>query len=147
MVMKCELLQIEHLTEVIQILSFLNPVVTPEELRRRCETILSGHGNYELLGAWSDDVLVGVSGLWYGTKLWCGSYLEVDNLVVHPDHQNRGIGSTMLRAMEEIARQRDCNIMVLDSYTNNHASHRLYHRFGFEIWGFHFIKTLRDFPH
>jgi len=147
MVMKCELLQIEHLTEVIQILSFLNPGVTPEELRRRCETILSGHGNYELLGAWSDDVLVGVSGLWCGTKLWCGSYLEVDNLVVHPDHQNRGIGSTMLRAMEEIARQRDCNIMVLDSYTNNHASHRLYHRFGFEIWGFHFIKPLRDFPH
>ena len=147
MVMRCEFLKIEHLPEVIHVLSFLNPGVTPEELRRRCETILTGHGNYELLGAWSGDVLVGVSGLWHGTKLWCGSYLEVDNFVVHPDHQNRGIGSALLRALEEIARQRDCNIMVLDSYTNNHASHRLYHRFGFEIWGFHFIKPLRDFPH
>jgi predicted GNAT family acetyltransferase len=31
---------------------------------------------------------------------------------------------------------------VLDSYTSNHASHRLYHRLGYEIRGFHFIKPL-----
>jgi GNAT superfamily N-acetyltransferase len=145
--MKCELLQIDHLPEVITLLSFLNPNVGEEELRKRCDTILSGHGNYELMGAWLDGRLVGVSGLWHGTKLWCGSYLEVDNLVVHPEHQGQGVGTALLRALEALARQRDCNIMVLDSYTNNHGSHRLYHRLGFEIWGFHFIKPLRDFPH
>jgi hypothetical protein len=25
--------------------------------------------------------------LWFGIKLWCGKYLEIDNFIVHPEHR------------------------------------------------------------
>jgi GNAT superfamily N-acetyltransferase len=30
--------------------------------------------------------------LWFGIKLWCGKYLEIDNFIVHPEHRKKGIG-------------------------------------------------------
>jgi RimJ/RimL family protein N-acetyltransferase len=50
----------------------------------------------------------------------------------------------LIRHLEAIGRERDCKLLVLDSYTANHPSHRLYHRLGFEIWGFHFVKPIGD---
>jgi hypothetical protein len=34
--------------------------------------------------------LCGLSGLWFGIKLWCGKYLEIDNFIVHPEHRKKG---------------------------------------------------------
>jgi ribosomal protein S18 acetylase RimI-like enzyme len=79
--------------------------------------------------------------------MWCGDYMEFDNLVVHPDFRNRGVASALMEKVESMAREKECSIVVLDSYTNNHTSHRLYHRKGCEIWGFHFIKPLGPFEH
>jgi RimJ/RimL family protein N-acetyltransferase len=50
----------------------------------------------------------------------------------------------MIQHFETIGQERECKLLVLDSYTANHPSHRLYHRLGFEIWGFHFVKTTAD---
>ena len=69
-------------------------------------------------------------------------YLELDNLVVDPALRSSGLGSALIRHLEAFAREKECNLAVLDSYTSNHPSHRLYHRLGFEIWGFHFVKPL-----
>ena len=66
----------------------------------------------------------------------------MDNLVVHPDARSAKIGTRLIQNLEATAREESCEIMVLDSYTSNHPSHRLYHRLGFEIWGFHFVKPL-----
>ena len=65
-------------------------------------------------------------------------------VVVAPARRAAGIGSLLIRHLEALARERDCNIIVLDSYNANHPSHRLYHRLGFEIWGFHFAKPVGD---
>jgi hypothetical protein len=34
-------------------------------------------------------ICVGLSGLWSGTKLWSGKYLEIDNFIVHPEHRKK----------------------------------------------------------
>lgn len=118
---------------------------TPHALvRERLATVLADHSHYQLIGAFVDGKLVGVSGAWIATKIWCGKYLEIDNLVVDPEIRSAGIGSLLIRHLEALARELDCKILCLDSYTSNHASHRLYHRLGFEIWGFHFIKPIGD---
>ena len=145
--MKLQLLSITALPEVIALLSFLNPSVCEETMRRRYEKILREFPNYHVLGVYIDGRLAGVTGIWHGTKIWCGDYMEVDNLVVHPDFRARGVGTALLERVEQMAREKGCNIVVLDSYTNNHPSHRLYHRMGCEIWGFHFVKPLGDFEH
>ncbi len=126
----------------VPLLSFLNPSIEPLKLRERLETILNEHPHYHLIGALADGELVGLCGAWVATKIWCGRYLELDNLVVHPDHRSAKVGSQLIQHMEALGREKECEILVLDSYTSNHPSHRLYHRLGFEIWGFHFVKPL-----
>ncbi len=120
----------------------LNPDVPPEILAQRFTAILAGHPHYRIFGAFEDGRLAAVAGVWIATKIWCGRYLEIDNLVVDAARRSSGLGSALLRYLEALAIAEDCNIAVLDSYTSNHASHRLYHRHGYEIRGFHFIKPL-----
>lgn len=132
------------LENAVHLLGALNPETPPLVVRERLEAILATHPHYQLAGAFDGDSLVGVCGAWIATKIWCGRYLEIDNLVVDPARRSGGTGTLLIRHFETLARELDCKVIVLDSYTSNHASHRLYHRLGFEIWGFHFIKPVGD---
>lgn len=132
------------LADAARLLYTLNPETPAPVIDERLKLILADHSHYELIGAFSGERLVGVAGAWIATKIWCGRYLEIDNLVVDPAHRSSGIGSLLITHLEVIARERDCRIIVLDSYAANHPSHRLYHRLGFEIWSFHFIKPIGD---
>lgn len=129
--------------EALRLLAGLNPEVETAELERRMTEIVRQHPHYELYGAFEGDAMVAVCGAWVATKLWCGRYLEIDNIVTDPQHRSKGAGTQLMKAMEKLARERDCEILVLDSYASNTDSHRLYHRLGFEIKGFHFVKELR----
>jgi GNAT superfamily N-acetyltransferase len=126
------------------LLALLNAETPLPLIAERLETLLTDHDHYQLIGAFSNKTLVGVAGAWVATKIWCGRYLEIDNLVVADSHRSSGIGSQLIAHLEAMARARDCKILVLDSYTANTPSHRLYHRLGFEIWGFHFVKPVGD---
>ncbi len=132
----------EDLPAATELLGHLNPGIPAEVLRRRFESILADHPHYHAFGAFPDGKLAAVAGVWIATKIWCGRYLELDNLVVDPALRSSGLGSALIRHLEAFAREKECNLAVLDSYTSNHPSHRLYHRLGFEIWGFHFVKPL-----
>ena len=137
-------LEATDLADAAALLTFLNPETPSATIAARLDTLLADYSHYELIGAFADGTLVGVAGAWVATKIWCGRYLEIDNLVVAPAQRSAGIGSLLIRHLEALARERDCNIIVLDSDTANHPSHRLYHRLGFEIWGFHFAKPVGD---
>ncbi|MGB6220214.1 GNAT family N-acetyltransferase [Haloferula sp.] len=138
-------LQPKELRDAVRLLAFLNPDCSSEVLVDRFETIVAEHPHYHPLGAFTEGKMVAFAGAWIATKVWCGRYLEVDNLVVHPDYRSKGFGSSLIKHCEQLAKQHGCNLLVLDSYTSNHPSHRLYHRFGFEIWGFHFVKQIASF--
>lgn len=122
----------------------LNPDTPATVVGERLSRILAEHPHYHLIGAFAGDRLAGVAGAWIATKIWCGPYLEIDNLVVDPELRSSGVGTRLIRHLEEAARARGCKLLVLDSYTSNHPSHRLYQRLGFEIWGFHFVKPVGD---
>ena len=126
------------------LLHLLNPDTPAPVVAERLATILAEHPHYHLVGAFAGERLAGVAGAWIATKIWCGRYLEIDNLVVDPEQRSSGVGSLLIRHLEETGRASDCKLLVLDSYVSNHPSHRLYHRLGFEIWGFHFIKPIGD---
>ncbi|MGD7653918.1 MAG: GNAT family N-acetyltransferase [Verrucomicrobiales bacterium] len=132
----------QDLPAAATLLRSLNPNTPAETIHRRLSTILSDHPHYQLHGAFVDDRLAGVCSAWIATKIWCGKYLEIDNIVVDPDQRSSGIGTHLIERMEQLARENECLVITLDSYTANHPSHRLYHRLGFEIWGYHFIKPI-----
>ncbi len=130
--------------EAAALLCHLNPDTPAPVIAQRLARIVADHPHYRLIGGFSDGTLAGVAGAWVATKIWCGRYLEIDNLVVAPEHRGSGVGSELIRYLEELAVREECNLVVLDSYTANQPSHRLYHRLGFEIWGFHFVKPVGD---
>jgi len=125
-----------------ELLVFLNPETPAQTVAARLHTILTDHSHYRIIGAFSGKTLVGVASAWIATKIWCGRYLEIDNLVVAPSHRSMGIGRLLIQWLEGLAATEACNTVVLDSYTANCPAHRLYHRLGFEIWGFHFVKPI-----
>ena len=132
------------LEDASKLLSFLNPETPLQTIVERLQTILTNHNHYRIIGAFFGETLVGVASAWVATKIWCGLYLEIDNLVVAPTHRSMGVGRLLIQWLEALAAEEGCNTVVLDSYTENRASHRLYHRLGFEIWGFHFVKPIGD---
>jgi ribosomal protein S18 acetylase RimI-like enzyme len=137
-------LLVDDFADAATLLTALNAETPTAVIAERLNTLLADHSHYLLIGAFADDRLVGVVGAWIATKIWCGRYLEIDNLVVDPQHRSGGIGTRLIQHVETLAGQRDCKIIVLDSYAANRASHRLYHRLGYEIWSFHFIKPIGD---
>ena len=98
--------------------------------------------NFKMIGAIYDGKLVGVSGYFILRMLYCGRYLQASNFVVDQNNRGFGIGRKILQHLEELARENDCNKLVLDSYTENKKSHPLYFSEDFYVRGFHFMKDL-----
>ena len=88
------------------------------------------------------DEIVGVSGCWIGTKIWCGKYLEMDNVVVSSKFRSKGIGKMMSDFLAEVAEKENCKIMCLDAYTDNFGAGKFYMNQGFIPRGFHYIKMM-----
>ena len=97
---------------------------------------------YRCVGAYDAGRLVGVMGLWSATRFWCGKYIEVDNLVVDQNQRSRGIGDLMFDWLDGEAKRLGCNLIMADSYSHNHASHRFYLRKRYDLLGFCFVKKL-----
>lgn len=99
--------------------------------------------NYGQVAVFEGERCLGISGYWFGTKLWCGSYIELDNVIVSEKARGKGVGKLLSDYLEAKANELNCNILVLDAYTNNFKAHRFYYNQGFAPRGFHFIKLLQ----
>ncbi len=97
---------------------------------------------YAQLAIFNKEECIGIAGYWLNTRLWCGKYLDMDNVVVLAEYRGRGIGTLMLKKLEEIAKQENCKKIVLDAYVDNYAAVRFYIREGFIQRGYHMIKAV-----
>lgn len=98
--------------------------------------------NYSMLVLFENQAAVALTGIWIGHKLYCGKYLEMDNVVVDANHRNKGLGQQLYDAAFQIAKIENCRVMMLDAYITNEGAHRFYEKLAFEKKGYHFIKTL-----
>lgn len=128
------------MTAQLAVIQFLYPEMSIEKYAAMLEDMLSN--NYGQAAVFENGVCIGISGFWLGTKLWCGKYLELDNLVVHPDHRSKGVGKILSDYLEEKAKAIGCSILTLDAYTHNFGAHRFYYNQGYGPKGFHFVKIL-----
>lgn len=132
----------ERLT-VFDLYQQLNPRLDGSTFSARMN-LMAIEPNYRLLALYDDDKLIAISGYWIGHKLYCGKYLEPDNVVVHEAYRSKGVGQKLQQQLEEIAKENDCNVMMLDAYLANEAGHRFYEKHGYKKTGYHFIKKLHD---
>ena len=98
--------------------------------------------NYKQVVVLENNNAVGLAGYWINTRLWCGKYIDADNVVVHPDYRSKGIGKLLMHEIEKEGIKQGCNISVLDVYVDNFKAHKFYYREGYIARGYHFLKPL-----
>lgn len=141
------ILDAAEVPSILPLVGILNPALDPVTLQARLQAMLAD--GYRCLGGFEGDTLLAICGLWTGTKFYCGRYLEVDNVFVHPGQRSSGIGKAMMQAVEAIARDEGCDVLMLDTYVTNTRSHKFYLGQDFEIIGYHMNRNLdgrRHFP-
>ncbi len=136
------LLAENELAVMMPLIEVLNPGTPPAVLAGRLAE-MRGNG-YRCAGAFVEHRCVGVAGMWFGTRFWCGRYVDIDNVVVDPSWRGRGIGQALLDWVEGYARREGCEKAVLDAYATNDRAHAFYMRRGYRIIGFHFDKDLKE---
>jgi GNAT superfamily N-acetyltransferase len=136
------LTSVQEMLSQIETIKFLYPNMTIE----RYEGFLSDMipKNYKQVAVFDGETCVGLTGFWFGTKLWTGKYLEIDNFIVHPDYRKNGIGKLLTNFIHEKAKELNCTCIVLDAFTGNFVAHKFYYNQGYVPRGFHFIKTIDE---
>jgi ribosomal protein S18 acetylase RimI-like enzyme len=96
---------------------------------------LRRHPSKLVLLAIADGSYAGVAVCYWLFSTFAGRpFLNVHDLSVLPDYQNRGIGTRLLTAAEHRAREAGCPKLTLEVHAANSAAQRLYERFGFGPW-------------
>lgn len=137
-----ELTTIDEMLPQIAIIRHLYPNISEEKYESYLKEMIPH--NYTQIAVFEGEECLGISGCWYGIKLWCGKYMEIDNFIVHPDHRSKGIGKLLTDFVNQKATDLECTMIVLDAFTGNFTAHRFYYNQGYAPRGFHFIKILDE---
>lgn len=97
---------------------------------------------YILLYIIENDTVVAIAGYRFFTMLYCGKMLYIDDLSTLENYRKKGYASVLLNYLYEIAKQKNCNSVQLDSGHTRTNAHKLYYREDFIINAFHFNKQL-----
>ncbi len=137
-----ELISTDEMIQYMSVLQDLYPSLEETSYRKELEFMLQH--NYGQVAVFDGETCVGISGYWIGNKLWCGKYLEMDNMNVLPEYRSKGAGKLIADYLNQKAIDEECSMVALDSYTTNYKAHRFFYNQGFAPKGFHFIKILKE---
>lgn len=118
----------------------LTPSLTKEQYQHYLDRMIP-NGYFQVIAV-QDGHVTAVSGYWLGVKFYAGPYLEIDNFVVDEAFRHQGIGTLLLEWLYREAVDQDCRLIMLDAYVDNAKAHTFYHRNGFSIRGFHYIRPV-----
>ena len=132
----------ENILEIIPLLQKLN-TKTPKDLLKRRVLEMTNYENYECIGVFYNDKLIGVCGLWYSIRHYIGKSVEPDHVVIDESFRGQNIGKQLFSWIYEYTKSKGCEAVELNTYTGNTKSHKFYYNEGFDIYGFHFLKVTR----
>lgn len=135
-----ELKSKDEMLENYTILTEVYPSLTIEEYSKELDDMLPH--NYGQVAVYDGENCLGLTGYWIGSKLWCGKYLELDNVVISKKYRSKGAGKALFEFMQKKAEDEKCTMMALDSYSDNFKAHKFFYAQGFVPRGFHFINIL-----
>ena len=99
---------------------------------------------YQCVGAYENDNLIGICGVWILTKYYVGKHIEPDNMIIDPKYQNKSIGSKLIKWIDEFAKKNNCVASELNCYIENEKAHRFYKKENYEVIALHFQKKFED---
>lgn len=98
--------------------------------------------NYECVVMYDSDQLIGLAGMWFMTRHYSGKSMEPDHVYITNGYRGKGLGKQFFDWMHDYAKKKGCNSSELNTYVQNYPSHKFYYNEGYEIYGYHFYKTL-----
>lgn len=134
------LTQKEEMLQQLEIIQQLYPDYSMEKYGTLLDDMLKV--NYQQIIVTENNQTIALTGVWTGTKLWSGKYIEIDSFVVYEAFRGRKIGDILIAEVHKIAKEVCANQIVLDAFTTNFVAGKFYINHGFEPKGFHFVKTL-----
>ncbi|WP_284650953.1 GNAT family N-acetyltransferase [Flavobacterium terrisoli] len=137
-----ELITVAEMAAQLETMHELYPNMTLEKYQSYLEEMVPR--DYKQVAVFENEICLGLTGYWYGTKLWSGKYIEIDNFVVRTQSRSRGIGKMICDYIDQKAKDLNCSMIVLDAFTGNFPAHRFYYNQGFGPKGFHFVKILDE---
>ena len=139
-------MEIRILTKKAEMLAHLDIVkqLYPDFTIEKYGTLLDEmlKANYQQVIVTKKNKTIALTGVWIGTKLWSGKYIEIDSFVVHEDFRGQKIGDILIKEVHKIAEKEGANQIVLDAFTTNFTAGKFYINHGFQPKGFHFVKIL-----
>jgi ribosomal protein S18 acetylase RimI-like enzyme len=139
-------MEIRILTQKVEMLAHLDIVkqLYPDFTVEKYGTLLDEmlKANYQQVIVTKNNKTIALTGVWIGTKLWSGKYIEIDSFVVHEDFRGQKIGDILIEEVHKIAEKEGVNQIVLDAFTTNFTAGKFYINHGFQPKGFHFVKIL-----
>lgn len=139
-------MEIRILTQKAEMLAHLDIVkqLYPDFTVEKYGTLLDEmlKANYQQVIVTKNNKTIALTGVWIGTKLWSGKYIEIDSFVVDEDFRGQKIGDILIKEVHKIAEKEGVNQIVLDAFTTNFTAGKFYINHGFQPKGFHFVKIL-----
>lgn len=130
----------ERLEVILPFLQNLKPDISMNVLTERLkEMVASG---YECVGVYDENILIGISGLWFLTKYYVGKHVEPDNVYILPEYQGKGIGKLLMNWIFEYAKSKGCIASELNCYVNNEEGQKFWENQGYELIAYHYAKKL-----
>ncbi len=127
---------------IIPLLKILNKKTSDKLLRQR--VLEMANQNYECIGLFDKDELIGICGLWFATKHYIGKTAEVDHVIINNQYRNNGLGRFYFDWIYKYLIDKGIDATELNTYVSNTKSHKFYYNEGYEIYGFHMLKILRE---
>jgi ribosomal protein S18 acetylase RimI-like enzyme len=141
-------MEIRILTQKAEMLAHLDIVqqLYPDFTVEKYGTLLDEmlKANYQQVIVTKNNKTIALTGVWIGTKLWSGKYIEIDSFVVDEDFRGQKIGDILIKEVHKIAEKEGANQIVLDAFTTNFTAGKFYINHGFQPKGFHFVKILNQ---
>ena len=98
---------------------------------------------YRMFALEDGDEIKALAGVRIATNFYFGRYLWVYDLVTTETERSSGLGATLMRDLEQLARAEGCDTIALSSGMQRTDAHRFYEeRMGYERASYTFRKLL-----
>ncbi|PCI35236.1 MAG: GNAT family N-acetyltransferase [Flavobacteriaceae bacterium] len=135
-----KLIETKDIVCILPLLMQLNTTTPQEVLKSRIYEMSTQ--NYECVGMYINNTLIGIAGLWFMTRHYCGKSIEPDHVIIDDLYRNQGLGKKLFEWIYSYGKSMGCEVSELNAYIPNTKSHDFYEREGYKKLGYHFIKKI-----
>lgn len=130
-----------NIHSIILLARILNPKLDDEVLLDRIMGTVE-NPSYQCVGIYFNEELVGICGIWILTRIWAGKYIELDNVIIHPNYQSKGVGDKLLSWVFNYGKTQGCTASILACYVTNDKAIKFWIKNNYKIVGYNLIQSL-----